>query len=55
MPFVHDEVFKKAFLAGAEAMFASFPNKEKHFEQVSKLLLSADICAHRCEGLSGNC
>ena len=43
VPFVHAEVFKKAFLAGAEVMFAGFPNKEKIVEQISKLPLSARV------------
>ena len=29
MPFAHAKVFKKAFLAGAEVIFAGFPNKIK--------------------------
>ena len=54
VPFVHAEVFKKAFLAGAEVMFAGFPNKEKLVEQISKLPRSADTPASRCEDLSGD-
>ena len=54
MPFIHAEVFKKAFLAGAEVMFAGFQNKEKIVEQISKLPLSADTSARRCEDLSGD-
>ena len=36
VPFAHAEVFKTAFLAGAEVMFAGFPNKEKIVEQISR-------------------
>ena len=48
VPFAHAEVFKKAFLAGAEVMFVGFPNKEKIVEHIRKLLLSADTCARCC-------
>ena len=54
VPFVRAEVFKKAFPAGAEVMFAGFPNKEKIVEQIRKLPLSADTCARGCEDLSGD-
>ena len=52
--FVHAEVFKKAFQAGAEVMFAAFPNKEKIVEQIRNLPLSADTSARGWEGLSGD-
>ena len=51
IPFAQAEMFKKAFLAGAEVMFAGFPNKEKIVKKISKLPLSADTCARRCEDL----
>ena len=52
--FAHAEVFKWAFQAGAEVMFAGFPNKENIVEQISKMPLSADTSARRCEDLSGD-
>ena len=52
--FVHAEVFKTAFLAGVEDMLAGFPNKEKSVEEISRLAISADTCARRCEDLSGD-
>ena len=35
-------------------MFAGFLNKEKIVEQITRLLLSTDTCARRCEDLSGD-
>ncbi|KAI0217488.1 CD109 antigen [Lamellibrachia satsuma] len=49
VPLAHAKVFNTAFLAGAEVVFVGFPNKEKSVEQISKLPLSADTCARRCE------
>ena len=54
VPFVHAEVFKRAFQSGADVMYAGFPNKEKVVEHISKLTLSVDPRARRCEDLSGD-
>ena len=40
--------------AHAKVLFAGFPNKDKIVEQISKLRLSADTCARRCDDLSGD-
>ena len=54
VPFTHAEVFKKAFMVGAEVMFAGFLTKQKIIEHISKLPLSADACVRRCDDLSGD-
>ena len=52
--FTHAELFKNAFMASAEILFASFQNKDKIVKQTGKLPLSPDTCACRCDDLSGN-
>ena len=50
----HTELFKKAFMGSAEVLFAGFQNKDKIVQQIGKLPLSPDTCAHRCYELSGD-
>ena len=52
--FTHAELFKKAFMARAEVLFAGFQNKDKIVQQIGKLSLSPDTCARRCDELSGD-
>ena len=50
----HAQLFKNAFMASAEVLFAGFQNKDKIMQQIGKLALSNDTCARRCDELSGN-
>ena len=54
VPFTHSELFKKAFMASAEVLFAGFQNKDKIVQQIGKLTLSPDTCARQCDELSGD-
>ena len=45
VPFTHAELFKKAFIASAEVLFAGFQNKDKIVQLIEKLPLSPDTCA----------
>ena len=54
VPLTHAELFKKAFMASAEVLFAGFQNKDKIVQQIGKLPLSPDTCARRCDELSGD-
>ena len=54
VPLTHAQLFKKAFMASAEVLFAGFQNKDKIVQQIGKLPLSPDTCARRCDELSGD-
>ena len=54
VPFTHSELFKKAFMASGEVLFAGFQNKDKIVQQNGKLPLSPDACARRYNELSGD-
>ena len=45
VPLTQPALFKKAFMASAEVLFAGFQNKDKIVQQIGKLLLSPDTCA----------
>ena len=54
VPLTHAQLFKKAFMASAEVLFAGFQNKDKIVQHIGKLPLSPDTCARRCDELSGD-
>ena len=54
VPLTYAELFKKAFMASAEVLFAGFQNKDKIVQHIGKLPLSPDTCARRCDELSGD-
>ena len=54
VPFTHAALFKKAFMASAEVLFAGFQNKDKIVQHIGKLPLSTDTCARRCDEFSGD-
>ena len=42
VPLTYAELFKKAFMASAEVLFADFQNKDKIMQHIGKLPLSPD-------------